>query len=144
MTEVIELDAIVMSQDCDLEQDNLEAVILCPANSLEDYKKIWTKKRKQDAKPANAKAWNSSLDAVAKGNVVPLSLINYLPDGHGGGLRMVDFKEVYSTPRSFLEPLVQARVGDRLMLNSPYREHLSQSFARFFMRVGLPTPIDLP
>jgi len=24
-----------------------------------------------------------------------------------------------------------------------YREHLSQAFARFFMRVGLPVPVDL-
>jgi hypothetical protein len=24
----------------------------------------------------------------------------------------------------------------------PYREHLSQAFARFFMRVGLPQPVD--
>ena len=30
----------------------------------------------------------------------------------------------------------------RLRLLPPYREHLSQSFARFFMRVGL--PIDTP
>jgi len=27
-------------------------------------------------------------------------------------------------------------------LNSPYLEHLSQNFARYFMRVGLPS--DLP
>jgi len=29
----------------------------------------------------------------------------------------------------------------RLRLRPPYREHLSQAFARFFMRVGLPTDI---
>lgn len=31
---------------------------------------------------------------------------------------------------------------DRLRLLLPYREHLAQSFARFFMRIGL--PIDIP
>ena len=34
------------------------------------------------------------------------------------------------------------RLGNRLRLCPPYREHLAQSFARFFMRVGL--PIDIP
>jgi hypothetical protein len=27
-------------------------------------------------------------------------------------------------------------------LDSPYREHLGQAYARFMMRVGLPTVID--
>lgn len=31
----------------------------------------------------------------------------------------------------------------RLRLCPPYREHLSQSFARFFMRVGLPINIQI-
>ena len=30
----------------------------------------------------------------------------------------------------------------RLRLLPPYREHLSQAFARYFMRVGLPVDID--
>jgi hypothetical protein len=29
-------------------------------------------------------------------------------------------------------------LGPRLRLRSPYREHLAQAFARYFMRVGLP------
>jgi hypothetical protein len=33
------------------------------------------------------------------------------------------------------------RAGDRLRLLPPYREHLSQAFARYFMRVGLPQDI---
>jgi hypothetical protein len=36
----------------------------------------------------------------------------------------------------------RAKAAKRLRLLPPYREHLSQSFARFFMRVGL--PIDIP
>jgi hypothetical protein len=31
--------------------------------------------------------------------------------------------------------------GHRLRLLPPYREHLSQAFARLFMRVGLPADI---
>jgi len=41
------------------------------------------------------------------------------------------------------EALRQGNVpGYHLRLLSPYREHLSQAFARFFMRVGL--PVDIP
>jgi hypothetical protein len=43
-------------------------------------------------------------------------------------------------PFPFLSSLAAAN-GKRLRLLPPYREHLSQAFARFFMRVGLPTDI---
>ncbi|MCD6491242.1 MAG: hypothetical protein J7K59_02995, partial [Candidatus Korarchaeota archaeon] len=54
---------------------------------------------------------------------------------------VVDFRSVYSVPFDFLLELAQKR--DRgIRLLPPYREHLSQAFARFFMRVGL--PVDIP
>ena len=56
--------------------------------------------------------------------------------------RIVDFHSVHTVPRTFLGTLVAERGAKRLRLLPPYREHLSQSFARFFMRVGLPTPIN--
>jgi hypothetical protein len=58
--------------------------------------------------------------------------------------RIVDFHEVYTIPRSFLESLLSQRNQPRLRLLPPYREHLSQAFARFFMRVGLPAPVTRP
>ena len=33
--------------------------------------------------------------------------------------------------------------SDRIRVLPPYREHLSQAFARFFMRVGLPQDIKI-
>ena len=58
--------------------------------------------------------------------------------------RVVDFHEVYSTPRDFMESFLEQRASTRLRLVAPYREYLSQAFARFFMRVGLPVQVDLP
>lgn len=55
--------------------------------------------------------------------------------------RIVDFHGVYTAPREFLESWNRRRAQPRLRLLSPYREHLSQAFARFFMRVGLPVAI---
>jgi hypothetical protein len=61
-------------------------------------------------------------------------------DGFKREVRVVDFRRVYSLPVPFMRR--RASLGSRLRLMPPYREHLSQSFARFFMRVGL--PIDIP
>jgi hypothetical protein len=56
-------------------------------------------------------------------------------------VRVVDFRRVYSLPLPFMRK--RATVSrPRLRLLPPYREHLSQAFARFFMRVGL--PVDIP
>jgi hypothetical protein len=56
--------------------------------------------------------------------------------------RIVEFHEVFTVPREFLESLLAARGRIRPRLLSPSREHLSQAFARYFMRVGLPVPVD--
>jgi len=34
-------------------------------------------------------------------------------------------------------------LNERIRLLPPYREHLSQSFARYFMKVGLPQDIEI-
>ena len=57
-------------------------------------------------------------------------------------IRIVNFHEVFTVPRIFLESLISQRGKERFRLLPPYREHLSQAIARFFMRVGLPVPID--
>jgi hypothetical protein len=52
---------------------------------------------------------------------------------------VVDFRRVFSLPFGFLRDAANLL---HLRLLPPYREHLSQSFARYFMRVGL--PVDIP
>jgi hypothetical protein len=56
--------------------------------------------------------------------------------------RVVDFHDVFARPREMLESLLRHRNEPRPQLLPPYREHLSQAFARFFMRVGLPTNVS--
>lgn len=51
------------------------------------------------------------------------------------------FREMFALPFNYLQSHA-ADVGPRLRLESPYLEHFAQSFARFFMRVGL--PLDIP
>jgi hypothetical protein len=64
-------------------------------------------------------------------------------EGISMGIRIVDFGRILSLPRNFVGQFAAGK-GKRLRLRPPYREHLSQSFARFFMRVGLPQDVKLP
>ena len=59
------------------------------------------------------------------------------------GVRIVDFGRIFSLPKRYVQEFVASQ-GRRLRICPPYREHLAQAFARFFMRVGLPQDIELP
>jgi hypothetical protein len=78
---------------------------------------------------------------LRRGNVPGYHLLNKCEiDGFKTDYLVVDFRTVYSVPFDFILNLAMKR-GRRLRLLPPYREHLSQAFARFFMRVGLPVDI---
>ncbi len=49
----------------------------------------------------------------------------------------MDFRKLYTMRKELLQQHAET-LGPRLRLVPPYREHLSQAFARYFMRVGLP------
>jgi len=61
--------------------------------------------------------------------------------GYERDFMLVDFSRVFTLETALARELAVAQ-GQRLRLLPPYREHLSQAFARFFMRVGL--PVDIP
>jgi hypothetical protein len=61
------------------------------------------------------------------------------PDDNKGAL-VVDFGQIFSLPPAYLEKKADTS-GERLRLDSPFLEHFSQAFARYFMRVGLPSQI---
>jgi len=139
----IQADVVVMTQACDLEQGHISNVTLCPHLPLANFKKLWEAKLRAGDQNPTEKAWKTACDDLKDGFIWNLSLLNY---GESKSLntehRVVDFHEVFTLPRQFLESLLQQRDIPRLRLLPPYREHLSQAFARFYMRVGLPTPID--
>jgi len=56
--------------------------------------------------------------------------------------QVVDFRNVYGVQFSLLQNMAE-NIQDRIRLLPPYREHLSQAFARYFMRVGLPQDITV-
>jgi hypothetical protein len=122
-------DLIVISQSCDLENDKIQFVALCPILSCAEYDK-------QQKHPLG-KRW----EEVRKGRHEGLHLLAS-PTNPTDSLEafVVDFRLVVSLPIGYVRGRAVS-AGKRWRLDSPFLEHFSQGFARFFMRVGLPSTI---
>lgn len=140
--EVTQMDVVVMTQTCDLAQHKVRYVILCPHYALSVYREAWEASQRALEQVPTTKSWVRHIDHIAAGQIWNLALLNAEEgEGYQTEHRIVDFQEVLSLPREFLESWLSQEGRSRLRLLPPYREHLSQAFARFFMRVGLPTDI---
>jgi hypothetical protein len=125
-----ERDLIVMSQSCDLAKgrEKIDDILLCAVWKRSELKTGYL--AKDDGMELARKGQLPAFHVLAASNLLDFER----------EVRVVDFRRVYSLPVPFVRR--RAGVAKRLRLLPPYREHLSQSFARFFMRVGL--PIDIP
>ena len=132
--EVQKIDSIVLSQSCDLEHGKIDIVLVCPYYSLSS----WVEDLPQDQQSKKGKS--KAIDNLRKGNLPGYHLLNRHDDEWLPDYQVVDFRNVYGINFQLLQNIVQ-ETGDRVRLLPPYREHLSQSFARYFMRVGLPQDI---
>jgi hypothetical protein len=123
---VIRYNVIVMSQSCDLVSKKIDLVLVCPYHSLDEIEDPRLKHPKEK-------------ERLRKGYFVGYHLLNKCDIGEfETDYLIVDFRNVYGVPFAYLDQSKE-RI---LRLLPPYREHLSQNFARFFMRVGL--PVDIP
>ena len=124
-------DVMLLSQTCDLVagREKVSEVLLCP---------LW--QRTQLVAPhylATPKGMEDARRGILPGFHV---LAGCSLPGFDREVRVVDFRRVYSLPVAFVRRQADKSLP-RLRLLPPYRKHLSQSFARFFMRVGLPVNI---
>jgi hypothetical protein len=123
---------VVMTQTCDIEHGKVRSLLLCPWWDLWDF---------IDAATAKGENWGREVrENLRRGNIPGYHLLNEADQG-GIGIGLVDFHEVYSAPTPRVREFLKGR-RHHLRLCPPYREHLAQAFARFFMRVGL--PVDIP
>jgi len=126
---------IVMTQSCDLAirgdgKCNADDVILAALYSKEELK--------DDKHFGKLHNWENA----RKGRMPRYHLLNKCEiDGHQLDFMLIDLGRVYSLSVDAVRDFARSK-GERLRLLPPYREGLSQAFARFFMRVGL--PVDLP
>ncbi len=113
---------IVMSQSCDLATNKIDQVLLCGHFPASKHPKHVRSEIRKERYPA--------LHMLEKCEL----------QGHEFERQIVDFRTIYTLPKDFVVAFA-ASLGTRVRLLSPYKEHLSQSFARYFMRVGLPRPL---
>lgn len=123
-------DMIVVTQSCDLANIKAGLVALCPIYPLSAYEAV-------NPQLAKKGAW----EEVRKGRREGLHLLASptTPEVSRDAL-VVNFREIYSLPIGYLRQHATNQ-SQRWRLKSPYLEHFSQAFARFFMRVGLPSTI---
>lgn len=125
-------DVVVMTQSCDLENANVDDVIICPHFDV------------SQAGQGGVPLGKNRQQEIGKGRSPRYSMLEASDiAGAEMGIRIVDFGRVFSLPNQYVQRHAENQ-GPRLRLCPPYREHLSQAFARFFMRVGLPQNIKLP
>ncbi|MBD2453142.1 hypothetical protein H6G80_03510 [Nostoc sp. FACHB-87] len=127
---VNEIDLIVVTQSCDLENKKVSQVVVCAIYLISEF---------EEANPAFTKKgkWNEVLAGRVEGLHILASPTN--PDNNREAL-VVNFREIYSLPYEYILKYA-TNMDYRWRLKSPYLEHFSQAFARLFMRVGLPSSI---
>jgi hypothetical protein len=130
------MDVVILSQSCDLANKNVEFVLVCPYAAATDFFELLPPDQVK-----TPKARRKILENLRKGHLVAYHLLNK-EEGAFDDYLIVDFKNVYSINRSTLNGTIN-NLKHRIRLLSPYREHLSQAFARYFMRVGLPQDIAI-
>jgi hypothetical protein len=123
-------DLIIVTQSCDLEQRKARLVAGCPVFPLAEFEAV-------NPAFAHKGRWNE----VLKGRIEGLHLLASptVPEDNRQAL-VAGFREIHSLPYGYLADHAK-RLGPRWRLKPPFLEHLSQAFARFFMRVGLPSTI---
>ena len=124
-------DVIVMSQSCDMvkSREKVTEVLLCA---------LWNQSELIEGHLATPKG----MEDARRGNLPGFHVLAECSlSGFEREVRVVDFRRIYSLPISFIRRRLLSS-GPRIRLLPPYKEHLSQAFARFFMRVGL--PVDIP
>lgn len=122
-------DIVILSQSCDLENNKVDLVLVCPFYTLSDF---------AETNP-QFKSYREK-EAARRGNLPGYHLLNFCEFLPHDEFLIVDFKTVFSVSFEFLKQF-KLQEDKRISLLSPYKEHLSQAFARFFMRVGLPSGI---
>lgn len=129
--EQIEYEVIILSQSCDLENDNVDIVLVSPIYPLEELQKVNVFYRSSEGRKA-----------LEQGNTPGYHVLNICTETDFNRPHyFVDFRNVFGVHKSVLKEMCKTQ-EKRLRILPPYREHLAQAFARFFMRVGLPVEIE--
>lgn len=136
--------SVVLTQDCDLEQDfnerraktgkndkHIDTVLICPAYPIDLFSAgTHLKNRVMQTYIKGA------LDKVKRND--ELKRYHYLAEDldHGVPDLVIDFKHFFTIPRDVLYK--QRKESYVTSINEVYREYLSQRFTNYLGRIGLP------
>lgn len=123
------MDSIILSQSCDLLHQKINIVLVSPYHNLNEFLSGLNKSEKE-----------KKIKELKQGNLPGYHLLDRVSES--SDYLVVDFRNVYGIHIDNLK--FQAKsLGIRNRLLPPYKEHLSQAFARYFMRVGLPQDLQI-
>ena len=122
---------IVITQSSDIAQDKTRRLLLCP---------LWTREELERTEPGFfASGKLGHLEDYRMVGFYPIkecTLLNFERPW-----RVVQFQRVFEVDKQAVMNCVARQHHLRLL--PPYREHMSQHLARYFMRVGLPETLKL-
>lgn len=122
---------VIMSHSCDLAHDKLFMIQVCPFFALEELAEQFEYFRGKRGR-----------EEIRRGNAPGYHLLNRCEFAEKRtDFLVVDFRSQFAANGQALK-LLAINQQPRLRLLPPYREHLAQALARFYMRVGL--PVDIP
>ncbi len=123
---VAEYDVVILTQSCDLENNKVPNILVSPIYNLSGF---------QDT---NLEYKSSRLlEEIRRGGNHGLHMLSsHLEPANQQKVFIVDFKEVYTLPKTYIEIHIK-NIGKRLRLKDVYREKLSKAFGDFFSRVAI-------
>lgn len=122
--------AIILTQSCDLNNAKTPWVQVASLHKLSDMQEEYEVFKHK-----------KTLETIRRGYEHKFHMLNKCEIfGHECEICVVDFRDVFTIPFQYVSDFVKTS-GVRRRLNSPYKEHLSQAYAKFYMRVGLPNDI---
>lgn len=135
--------AVVLSQDCDLEQDynsrqetqenldkHLFGVLLCGAYEADEV-------RGGQYRPGATQLGGKEWKAVHQNTSPRYQYLGYVPGPNC--ILVADFKDYFFVPVTYLyEQINQGQIVRMVSMDSPWRDHLLQRFGFYMIRIGLP------
>lgn len=123
-------DVIILTQSCDLSNMKTPWIQVTPViklSTMQENFEIFKHKK--------------NLETIRRGYQHNYHMINKCEiSGYEREICILDFRNIFTLPYQYILDIANQE-KPRKRLNSPYKEHLAQAYAKFFMRVGLPNDI---
>ena len=134
---VIEYNVIILTQSCDILKSSTKHLLVCKYRNLGEMQADSEYFRKNERLEDIRRGYNHKYHFLNKcmqsGVKDKFKTTDYL---------VLNFSQVFSIPKEYAIQHAE-NCGERLRLISPYKERMSQAFAKYYMRVALDNDEDI-